>query len=100
MANAKENLMKYAELHHAQIVLLMGMKVQGNDVSRDLGLVNVKNQTLFDAVLKDLNSSDLLELHLRNDVDFLNGIFFEQKNVAASRKQVLPIIKQILDNWK
>lgn len=98
MPNAIENVIKYAELYHAEVVILMGMKVSGTDVSRDIGIINVKNATLSEAILKVLNSSDLLQLNPYEKVEFLNGKFYEQRNIAASRKQVLPIIKEILDS--
>lgn len=32
-------------------------------------------------------------------VNFMGGRFFEQKNIKASRKQILPVVKQILQRY-
>lgn len=44
-----------------------------------------------------MNNPDLLLQS--KPADFMGGKFFEQKNVKASRKQILPVIKQILNRY-
>lgn len=31
-------------------------------------------------------------------VNFMNGKFYQQMNIKASRKQILPVLKQLMNN--
>jgi hypothetical protein len=51
---------------------------------------------VIEAVTSMKNPELLLEEIQR---DFLSGKFYEQKNIKASRKQILPVLKQILGRY-
>lgn len=98
MLNAKENLLKFAEINQCDVVVLMGMKVVDGIVSRDLGVVNIKDHRLFDKIIERLeNENSSLALVPQEGLDFLDGKFYTQNNVKASRKQILPMVKKLLD---
>lgn len=78
----------------------MGMKIsKDNDVQRDLGIINIKNFKLYETIINTLqNSTDPdLKLSEYRNCKFLNGKFFQQLNIRPSRKQILPMIKKLLN---
>lgn len=97
MPLVEENLKKFSEAAGSQVILLMGMIVNGADVQRDLALVNGGDTALFSKILEGLNNSaEYLQLH-ELDVKFDWTKVYRQNNIKASRKQVLPIVKQAVD---
>lgn len=50
MAKAEENVRKFAERENVDVVALMGMKPKGDSIERFLGVIDIKNAALFDAV--------------------------------------------------
>lgn len=96
MPLAEENLKKFGETVGSQVILLMGMIVTGADVQRDLALVNGGDAALFSKILERLITAEHLQL-LEVDFKFVGTKVYRQKNIKASRKQVLPIVKQIVD---
>lgn len=97
MLNAKENLLKFAEINRCDVIVLMGMKVVDSQVSRDVGIVNIKDHRLFDKIVDRLSNESSLMLSPYDGIDFLDGKFYAQNNVKASRKQILPMVKNVLD---
>lgn len=97
MTNAAENFRKFADIHGCDVIVLMGMKVVGGQVLRDVGIVNIKDRRLFDNVVDRLSKDSLLKLSVDDRIDFLDGKFYVQNNVKASRKQILPMVKNVLD---
>ncbi|XP_055523272.1 exopolyphosphatase PRUNE1-like, partial [Wyeomyia smithii] len=99
--NAESNLLTFAQQTRSDVVVLMGMHVTtGSDqVRRDLGVVNIGDAVLWEKIITALVSSTLpnLSLKRRSGDEFLGGQFFDQGNIAASRKQILPIISNVLD---
>ncbi|KAG5681655.1 hypothetical protein PVAND_011069 [Polypedilum vanderplanki] len=100
MPNAAENLQIFAERENIDVVVLMGMKPVGNTVERHLGVINIKNKPLYNDILNTVKSMTNPELHLnyQSQVQLLDGEFFIQENVKASRKQILPVLKELLQN--
>lgn len=97
MPLAEENLKKFSETTESKVILLMGMIVTGADVRRDLALVNISDAALFSKILERLiNNAEYLQLH-EVDVKFDGIKVYRQNNIKASRKQVLPIVKQVVD---
>lgn len=101
MENAEENLKIFAERENIDVVILMGMKPCGNSVERMLAVINIKNQALYDDILNTVKTMEnpLLNLELKSDINFMGGEFFHQRNVHASRKQILPAIKELLNRY-
>jgi hypothetical protein len=52
-------------------------------------------------ILETIQNNTTLSLNLiQNDIDFMSGKFFEARNVKPSRKQILPLIKAIVDSFE
>lgn len=98
LPDAKTNLIKFARENKCAVVLLMGLQVIDGNILRDLAVINCDHLNLCTAITTALVNDSTLQLMPINDIDFLNGTFFSQKNVKASRKQILPIVKNILNN--
>lgn len=98
---AEESLRRFAADAQCDVVLLMGMQLNGDAVQRDLGLINFNNRLrLFDVQLDRLVHESSLQLEETTSSGGIDGgKFFVQKNVKASRKQILPIVKSVLDEF-
>lgn len=98
MENAEENLKIFAERENIGVVMLMGMKPAGNSVERMIAVINIKNDTLYNDILNTVKTmqNPALNLEFKSDINFMGGEFFYQRNVHASRKQILPVIKELL----
>lgn len=98
MENAEENVKIFAEKENIDVVMLMGMRPAGNSVERMVGVINIKNETLYNEILNTIKTmrNPELKLQLKEEIKFMKGEFFHQGNVGASRKQILPVIKELL----
>lgn len=101
MNDAAENIKLFAEQENIDVVMFMGMKPVNNTVERHLAVIDIKNKNLFDDIIKTIESmkNPDLELVLNDDIKFLDGKFYNQKNVKASRKQILPVIRDLLQTY-
>ena len=97
--NADDNILKFAQIHNCDIVVCMGMLVANDTVTRDLGIINIKNDKIFDKIIESIVSSKDPDLQLEEytNIKFLNGKFFQQKNIKASRKQLLPLLNKLIN---
>jgi exopolyphosphatase len=99
LPDAEKNIQIFAAINEIDVVFLMGMKCIENSVRRDLGIINIKNLELFELVVRKLEQeTPELNLQPHSNVNFLGGKFFEQLNIKLSRKQILPILKTVLDH--
>lgn len=95
------NLIQFGRHHNCDAIVLMGMKVHDDgSVKRDLGIITLKSSELTDGILNALTSS--LQPNLQLEVNSVSSnvpkcFFFKQKNLRASRKQILPIVQRVID---
>lgn len=101
MENAEKNLRIFAERENIDVIVLMGMKPKGNSVERMLAVIDIKNSKLYNEILNTVKTMENPSLNLvhKSDINFMGGKFFYQKNVHASRKQILPVIKELLNRY-
>lgn len=66
-----------------------------------MAVINIKHEKLYNEVLDTIKTMENppLNLTLKNDINFMGGEFFKQGNVHASRKQILPVIKELLNRY-
>ncbi|XP_065079132.1 exopolyphosphatase PRUNE1 [Ochlerotatus camptorhynchus] len=102
LENAATNLQLFAQKTGSNVIVLMGMTVnsENGSVRRDLGIININDPNLQEQIITAVNSSTVpdFSLNKHDDSNFLDGHFFEQRNIKASRKQLLPLINDVLDN--
>lgn len=96
--NVVQAVEQFAKENECSIICLMGMKVTDGDVRRDFGLVCIETESksMFDSIVKHIESHTELSLEKYNSNEFPKGLFFTVHNIKASRKQILPIIKQVI----
>ncbi|KAH8317361.1 hypothetical protein KR074_010686 [Drosophila pseudoananassae] len=91
---------------NSNLLVILGMYVNPTDgqVQRDVGLISLSAQSqLVDRVRQALVKSRNPDLQLRpHDVEthFMGGCFLRQDNVQATRKHILPIVKEALLDWE
>lgn len=97
--NALESLRHFGNERNCDILVLMGMKeLETGCIRRDIGLLPLRDTELAKKVINELCTKNREYLLLENKAcDLLQGRLFEQKNVKASRKQILPIVQKVLD---
>ncbi|XP_055338815.1 uncharacterized protein LOC129588557 isoform X2 [Paramacrobiotus metropolitanus] len=80
-------------------LIVLGVSIKDTSVQRDM-LCFAPDMSYVDLLLDDLNNAEV-KLGLERDPTF--GIpdgryqYFKQGNVKASRKQILPVVKQIIE---
>ncbi|XP_037936168.1 exopolyphosphatase PRUNE1 [Teleopsis dalmanni] len=101
---AAESLREFAMENNCAIVLLIGMFVREDDgtVKRDIGIININSPKLCAKIENELlNSKDpSLDLQHVNSCCFLGGQFYLQNNIKATRKHIIPIVKNALENFQ
>ena len=98
LPNVEEDLKKFADNKH--IIIIMGISVDECGVTRDLFIADDDNQIeVIQRISNFLEESQQPNLGLTKKRHLL-GQYFGQENSAASRKQILPLVKQtIIDLW-
>ncbi|XP_052868639.1 exopolyphosphatase PRUNE1 [Anopheles cruzii] len=102
LSGCKEHLSRFASTTKSNVVLLLGLKVlPDGSVRRDIGVVPIDDKRLAEkivaALLGDKSTSFGLEkIETENVAD--GAIFFQQHNLKASRKQLIPIVKHVLSS--
>ncbi|XP_013103083.1 exopolyphosphatase PRUNE1 [Stomoxys calcitrans] len=100
--NAEKAIREFAMENKCAVVLLMGMFVNPDDnaVHRDIGLINFNNGTTCEFIKQKLETltEPNLSLEQLSCCNFMNGSFYKQGNIRATRKHILPVVKSILDH--
>lgn len=97
------SLQHFGSARDCDFLVLMGMKelVTGG-IRRDFALIPLRNPNLGNEIMNKLSveNGEYLQLEEKSNtlLSSVNGRLFEQKNVKASRKQILPIIRSVLDH--
>ncbi|XP_036339408.1 exopolyphosphatase PRUNE1-like isoform X1 [Rhagoletis pomonella] len=100
--DAASAVQEFAKETNSAIVVLMGMLVKDGGVQRDLGCIDIGCSELCAAIRQKLLASTEPALCLQqyDNCNFLSGTFYKMVNIKATRKHVLPLIKQLLDQWQ
>lgn len=111
MSDAAESVQRLAREEACAVVVLLSMVVDvpSGTVGRQLAVIRTADTAeasqLHAHVLRELCAPearlDLVELSAADGgvVELLGGRFYQQGNVQASRKQVLPIVQRVLNEW-
>lgn len=89
------------ELNCDMLVLMGLIELESGGIRRDIGLVPLRESQLAINILNELSVVNREYLQLKDKssdvVKSAQGALFEQQNVTASRKQILPIIQAIIN---
>lgn len=94
MPAAENSVLRFAQELNCDVVVLMGMKLTGGKIQRDLAIVNVRNAPLFAECKRHLEGS--LDFQFEQVGTFMGGPVYEQHNIKLSRKQILPILNKLV----
>lgn len=92
-----EALVEFSAKRKSNIVVLIGLEAE-DVVKRDIAVFyKDKEDALLNLILENLKNGDIgdgktLELE-EMKVDIENLIYFQQKNVKATRKKIIPLVK-------
>lgn len=102
--NVWESLQQFGQENNVEIIVLMGHKKdkEANRKRRDLGIVILRDSQLAKDLVKaiSVDNAEYLQLEEKTS-DLVNPEqirMFEQNNVLASRKQIFPIVQQVLNS--
>lgn len=94
---------EFAVKRHSNLVVLIGLEAE-EIVMRDVAVFfRDKNDPLVGLVLDELKNGDIgggdtLQLEeVHTDVE--NILYFKQKNVKASRKKIIPLVKRAVEKY-
>lgn len=101
--NAWSDVKRFATEKGCDIIVLMGVKkFPFGDIRRDLALVQFRDSQHGKQIVNAIATENAEYLQLREKQtmppESIKCQLFEQQNIKASRKQVLPIIQKILDS--
>lgn len=87
---------EFAMERKSNLVVLIGLEAS-SVVKRDVAVFyKVKNDPLVDAIVSELKSCDHVQLEeVRTDLE--NIRYFIQKNVKATRKNIIPLVKAAIE---
>ncbi|XP_053670822.1 exopolyphosphatase PRUNE1 [Anopheles nili] len=94
-----EHFKRFTSNTRSNVVVLLGMKVlPDGSVRRDIGVIPVDNEPLAARIITALQEckETNFELEKLNSSESCGGTFFQQHNLKASRKQLIPVIKNVL----
>lgn len=101
--NAWTDIRTFVNTHKYDVVLLMGMKeLHDGGIRRDLAILSLYNTNISENISQKLFKSKTPDLALQAltvsiaPEGFRSVKMYEQQNVVASRKQILPIVQQAL----
>lgn len=81
----------------------MGLtETETGEIRRDIGIISLKESQFNNLINEKLLSRDEIALDLSTKQISLAGLpmakFYEQRNIRASRKQILPVIQRFLNH--
>lgn len=99
-----KSLEEFGIEHNCSLLVLIGMKeLDIGGIRRDIGLFPLHQSDLTKQLINAVSVENQHYLQLNQKCgDILSselGHLYEQNNLKASRKQILPIIQQILDSF-
>ncbi|XP_033210602.1 exopolyphosphatase PRUNE1 isoform X2 [Belonocnema kinseyi] len=97
---AFEAVESFTKSRYCTLTILIGMDLKNNAMSRDIGVFSLDSNELENKIIRALTSStdpnlDLVEEN-RVAGKGRNLVIYKQRNVRATRKQILPIIQSAL----
>ena len=78
------------------VLLVLGSSIKDDQITKDLIVTGDDQYPVFRAIVKALQSNSTPNLELERDRSVTEMLRFTQGNTAASRKQILPIVKSAL----
>ncbi|XP_015171680.1 PREDICTED: protein prune homolog [Polistes dominula] len=91
---------KFLESRKCMLAILMGLVLKNDHVTRDIAVFSLLTNGLENKIIKALleSSQPPLELTLekRIEEEKYNVFYYKQGNIRASRKQILPIVRETL----
>lgn len=98
LETAGNDLKSFATIFEVDLFIFVGFVPNDDSFEKQLGFINTGDAELFDRVYDAVLTMKTPDLLLEKmDVDFLGGKFYRQKNLKASRKQILPVVQSVLN---
>lgn len=102
--HASDSLLTFGNVNKCDILILMGLtETSTGEIRRDIGIVPFKETPLSALISAKLLSREDIVLDLEPKNITIASLplakFYEQRNVRASRKQILPLIQAILNDF-
>lgn len=103
LPDADRSVRQFSDAHNCDAIVLMGMHIDADGrVRRDLAVIAIDQPTLAERITAALLAAETPALGLRPyrcaaTTTLPTCQCFEQTNVRASRKQILPIVQAVLD---
>lgn len=102
MPAAEEEIEKFAGTYQHNAVIMLGVSKSGGEFKRELAIF-AQEQHLLKMLTDSLTKSQTPNLQLQRIKKNSDGgklILFQQLNKDASRKQILPVVKQTVVNYE
>ncbi|XP_047104295.1 exopolyphosphatase PRUNE1-like isoform X1 [Schistocerca piceifrons] len=102
MSDAEEEVERFAESHQYKAVVILGVSKLGNELKREIAIFS-QERSLLKVLTDSLTKSKTPNLQLQPIKNFSDSgkvVLFRQLNKDASRKQIVPLVKQAVINYE
>ncbi|GLV45681.1 prune [Carabus blaptoides fortunei] len=99
LSGAKESLSEFCQSKKCKVIVPMGLIARGGRVLRDVGVFSIADCDLKSAIIECLKAKEELQLS-KVDTSIPGLKLFSQGNVQASRKQIVPILSEVIEKYK
>lgn len=96
LANVEDEVKQFMSSGDYAVVLILGISIDDDTVTRDLLIVGDKMSSGFQKINSALVESTNPNLDLEVSTSANGFLLYKQHNHSASRKQILPLVKQSL----
>uniref|UniRef100_A0A1Y9HAL3 DHHA2 domain-containing protein n=1 Tax=Anopheles farauti TaxID=69004 RepID=A0A1Y9HAL3_9DIPT len=99
LPDQREHFDQFAISTRSNVVILLGMKVlPDGGVRRDIGVIPIDDKPLAEKIISAIRNCKQMNFELEElaSCDRTGAIFFQQHNLKASRKQLIPFVKNVL----
>lgn len=94
LSNASADVEEFYREKNAEALIIMGLEAKDGIVERDLGFYSIEHENQLNVIIQSLKTSELLQLS-EEDSPVPEIRYFKQA-YKPSRKQLLPLVKDIL----
>ncbi|XP_050079243.1 exopolyphosphatase PRUNE1 [Anopheles maculipalpis] len=98
LSDRMDHLQRFATETGSNVVILLGLNVlPDGSVRRDVGIIPIDDEPLAEKIVTALQTCQEMNFELEElPSSDGKGKFFQQHNLKASRKQLMPIVKSVL----
>ena len=98
LSNVRDHVENFIKEGNFSLLLVLGFSFEEDKKERDLIIIGEENSPLYKSISGALEKNTDPSLELQKEELENYFLCYNQLNIAASRKQIMPIVKNALSN--